>query len=587
MVMLRGSLVGIAVGVLALALSLSLAPASADPGATTRVSVASDSTQGNGLSAGPAISADGRHVAVQSDASNLVPDDTNDVRDIFLHDRLTGATTRVSVDSAGGQGNDRSFGNAISADGRFVAFGSLASNLVASDTNNRADVFVHDRDTDKDGIFDEVGAIATVMVSVDSAGNQGNDDSAGPAISADGRFVAFGSAASDLVADDTNSGDDVFVHDRDTDGDGIFDEPGAVATTRVSVDSVGGQTNGSFSGLADISDDGRVVAFTSDADNLVTGDTNGFVDVFVHDRLTGATTRVSVDSAGNQGNNISGLFRPSTISGDGDHVAFQSLASNLVASDTNGRFDIFVHDRQTGTTTRASVDSAGVQGTIDSFNPAINADGRFVTFDSSSKLVAEDTNFKADVFVHDRDADGDGIFDEPGAVATTRVSVDSAGGQADSNSNRSAISASGRFVAFESLASNLVEGDTNGVFDIFVHDRGPVIINVTIDIKPGSDPNCVNTGGNGVIPVAILTTATFNAAEVDPLTVTLLGGAVRLNGKSGNAGSLQDVDSDGDLDRVIQVIDYDLSTGEITAILSGITFGGTPIEGADALCVVP
>ena len=112
-------------------------------------------------------------------------------------------------------------------------------------------------------------------------------------------------------------------------------------------------------------------------------------------------------------------------------------------------------------------------------------------------------------------------------------------------------------------------------------------INVSIDIKPGSDPNCVNAGGNGVIPVAILTTPTFNAAEVDPLTVTLLGGAIRLNGKSGNAGSLQDVDSDGDLDRVIQVIDFNLSTGETTAILSGVTFGGTPIEGADAVCVVP
>lgn len=124
------------------------------------------------------------------------------------------------------------------------------------------------------------------------------------------------------------------------------------------------------------------------------------------------------------------------------------------------------------------------------------------------------------------------------------------------------------------------------IFEILVVSPDPVI-NVTIDIKPGSDPNCVNTGGNGVIPVAILTTPTFNAAEVDPLTVTLLGGAIRLNGKSGNAGSLQDVDSDGDLDRVIQVIDFSLSTGETTAILSGITFGGTPIEGADAICVVP
>ncbi len=112
-------------------------------------------------------------------------------------------------------------------------------------------------------------------------------------------------------------------------------------------------------------------------------------------------------------------------------------------------------------------------------------------------------------------------------------------------------------------------------------------INVTIDIKPGSDPNCVNSGGNGVIPVAILTTPTFDAAEVDPLTVTLLGGAIRLNGKSGNAGSLEDVDNDGDLDRVVQLIDFTLDTGETTAILTGFTLGGTPIEGAVAICVVP
>ncbi len=128
--------------------------------------------------------------------------------------------------------------------------------------------------------------------------------------------------------------------------------------------------------------------------------------------------------------------------------------------------------------------------------------------------------------------------------------------------------------------------DNVSILTFFVDVVSPVI-NVTIDIKPGSDPNCVNAGGNGVIPVAILTTPTFNAADVDPLTVTLLGGAVRLNGKSGNAGSLQDVDSDGDLDRVIQLIDFDLDPGETTAILGGFTFGGTPIEGTDAICVVP
>src|SRR4028119_266801 len=193
-------------------------------------------------------------------------------------------------------------------------------------------------------------------VSVDSAGNLGNSDSNSPSISADGRFLAFTSGASNIVSGDSNSSRDIFVRDRLTN-----------TTTRVSFDSAGNQAN-SNSGGASISADGRFVAFTSDASNIVPGDTNSNRDIFVRDRLTNTTTRASVDSAGNQGNSNS--FGAS-ISADGRFVAFESLASNIVPGDTNSNRDIFVRDRLTNTTTRASVDSAGNQGNSNSFGASI------------------------------------------------------------------------------------------------------------------------------------------------------------------------------------------------------------------------
>jgi len=254
---------------------------------------------------------------------------------------VTGATTRVSVATSGTQANGESGGSAITADGRYVAFGSNASNLVVGDTNGTGDVFVRDRVTG-----------ATTRVSVATGGTQANGDSSGPAISADGRYVAFDSNASNLVAGDTNGCFDVFVHDRVTG-----------ATTRVSVATDGTQAGGfcedpiapSGSGQAAISADGRYVAFWSKASNLVAGDTNISADVFVHDRVTGATTRVSVASDGTQANN--GGNSP-VISADGRYVAFNS--DNLVVGDPPDVFQgVFVRDRITGAMTRVSVATGG------------------------------------------------------------------------------------------------------------------------------------------------------------------------------------------------------------------------------------
>ena len=352
---------------------------------TVRVSVASDGTEGNDVSLGSALSADGRFVAFDSAATDLVAGDTNGVSDVFVHDRQTGTTERVSVASDGAQGNGSSglvtfaFPPALSADGRFVAFVSFATNLVASDTNGATDVFVHDRQT-----------ATTERVSVASDGTEGNAASAGATLSADGRFVAFHSAATNLVAGDTNGTNDVFVHDRQT---GI--------TERVSVASDGTQGNNASSYPA-FSADGRFVAFDSDATDLVAGDTNGTTDVFVHDRQTATTERVSVN----------GFSAGPALSADGRFVAFHSTGSNLVAGDTNGATDVFVHDRQTGTTERVSGASDGTQGNDASAGPALSADGRLVAFHSSAtNLVAGDANRAYDVFVHDR------------AVSTTTTST--------------------------------------------------------------------------------------------------------------------------------------------------------------------
>lgn len=325
-----------------------------------------------------AISANGRLIAYRSWSSDLLPGDTNNTSDIFLYDRQTGQTTRVSVSSTGQQGNRPSRAPAISGDGRYVAFDSYATNLVAGDVNDAPDVFVHDCQTG-----------ATTLISRNSWGEVGNGWSSAPTISFDGRYVAFYSSASNLVPNDTNEAGDIFVRDRQT-GE----------TTRVSVNSAGQEGN-EYSRDPTISADGRHVAFESRATNLVPGDANDKDDIFAHDRQTGRTTRVSVSSAGQEGKGTSYL---PTLSTYGRYVAFWSSANNLVADDTNARSDAFVHDRQTGETMRVSVSSAGNEGNGDSYAPAISGDGRYVAFASAaSNLVAADTNDKIDVFLHNRE----------------------------------------------------------------------------------------------------------------------------------------------------------------------------------------
>jgi len=298
-------------------------------------------------------------------------------------------------------------------------------------------------------------------VSENPSGVVGNDHSFTPSINADGRYVAFTSRATNLVNNDLNGTWDIFRHDIQT---GVL--------TRVSVDSTGLEKSDGRSYFPTISGDGRYVVFNSSSSGLVSGDTNAALDIFRHDTQTGATIRVSVDSAGVEGNGISSGKTAAAISADGRYVVFESQATNLVSGDTNATSDIFRHDTQTGTTTRVNVDSTGTEANGTSIQPAISSDGRYVVFRSNaSNLIGGDTNGTADIFRHDTKTG-----------TTTRVNVDSTGTEANGTSQTPAISADGRYVVFKSSASNLVIGDTNGRIDIFRHDvQTGITIRVSVD----------------------------------------------------------------------------------------------------------
>jgi Tol biopolymer transport system component len=405
---------------------------------TRRISVTSGGAQGNDFSVNPAISADGLSVAFESTATNLVGGDTNGSRDVYFRDWLNSQTEIESLDTSSTLGNSDSYNSAISADGDFVAFESTATNLVLGDTNGDSDIFVRSRVPG-----------TTQRVSISSVGVQADDGSFYPAISADGRYVAFQSAAPNLVAGDTNGVSDIFLRDRLS-----------FVTERISLSDAEAQANGSCT-FPSISGDGRYVAFMSTANNLVPGDTNGFADIFVRDRLAGVTVRASVNSQDAQSNGTS--YQPS-ISADGRFVAFASSATGLIgplAFDTNGVDDVFCRDLVNGSTGRVSV--SDVQGNGASSDPSISADGRFVAFHSdASNLVSGDTNSRTDIFVRDRSAN-----------TTERVSLDSSGTQGNDSSLDPSISGDGRFVAFYSRATNLVAGDSNADWDIFLRDRNP------------------------------------------------------------------------------------------------------------------
>ena len=379
------------------------------------------------------ISNDGRYVVFESESSDFVVGDTNGVTDIFLYDRTLDSYERVSVDSVGAESDDESFEAIISGDGEFVVYESNATNLVAGDTNASTDIFVYTIDTG-----------ATERVSVDENGVEGDGNSSNPFPSLNGRYIVFRSSATNLVAGDVNGNGDIFVYDRNLD----------------TVESITfGADDGS--GVPVISSDGRYVTFTSDATNLVVGDTNLEMDAFVYDRNSNTTERVSVDENGVEGD--TGAERDSTsISSDGRYVAFISASTNLVAGDTNANSDVFVYDRNLDTIERVSVATDGTEADGVSENAIISPNGRFVFFVSgSSTLISggELNDFK-NIFVRDLSID-----------LTTRVSIGENGEQGNGNSVQptpQAFSLDGKTLVFQTSATNFTDDDINTSTDVMV-----------------------------------------------------------------------------------------------------------------------
>lgn len=452
-------------------------------GGLLRASVAHDGSAVDGGSIDSAISTDGRYVAFASSASNLVSGDTNAHLDVFVRDTCLGAppgcvpvTQRVSVASDGTEGNGDSgyttanteFGVAISGTGRFVAFVSAATNLIPGDTNGVDDIFV--RDT---CLGAPTGCTPmTTLASVGLGGLPANGMSASPAISRSGRFIAFGSIASNLVAGDTNATFDVFVRDTCTGA-----PAGCVpSTTRVSVDNSGIQGNAD-SGSPAFSGDERYLAFASNASNLVAGDTNGVPDIFLRDTCFGAggcapsTVRVSLSQTGGESNFRAAIPK---VSLHGRYVAFVSESWNLVPGKTNSLAALYIRDTCLGappgcmpTTIWASPTSAGTQPSADGvWKSALSDDGRYAAFESSDPaFVPSDPNPTFNVLVRDT-CNGAPAGCAP---ATTRLSAAFDGTPPDNQSVDPALSADGRLMSFTSYARNLLPGGgAPGLGDIYV-----------------------------------------------------------------------------------------------------------------------
>ena len=416
---------------------------------TTRVSVSTAGVQGNNDSYSPSISGDGSRVAYYSYATNLVSGASNAFANIFFTDVSLKETERVSDDYLGGISNNGSFFPAISPEGTHIAFQSIASDLVGDDPGGCRD------QPDTNGFSDifvyNIANNDMDRVSLESEAFSTCDEANGNSYAADigtnGVDVVYYSYATNLSGADADSEADIFISAQLS---GNF-------TQRITDSSVNAD---SF--WPDVSDDGEVVAFQSVASNIV-GDSNNVADIFVEENST--VERVSVRSNGAQANG--GSYTPS-LSQDGRYVAFASEATNLVDDDNNSVTDIFVHDRETNITTRVSISSSNIEGNGNSFQPEISGNGRYITFYSyANNLVDNDTNGKADVFMHDRIAG-----------MTVRVSVGSDGIQGDHATNSAAgafsptISDDGDYIAYYSNFENLVPNDSNDENDIFLHYRG-------------------------------------------------------------------------------------------------------------------
>ena len=383
----------------------SLPPVYRPPG-MVRVSVDSFGGQADGKSNGTDMTPDGRYVVFDSEATNLVPNDSNGVLDVFVYDQQTGQTTRVSVGANGTQGNGPSFGGKISADGRFVAFASRATSLVAVDANAFQDVFVHDRETGE-----------TALISLGHDGAPSDGDSGWPDISADGRYVVFESSAINLDPGDTDTQNDVFLHDRQS-------PRTMVISTMLGDTSIGGVT-------PSISADGRFTAFAYDS------------SIYLYDHSLARLHRAYYGSGGYYAG------QNPEISGDGNFIVCETVTSDDIPwpPGYTNHYNLMRYDRQADT---SEFFTNSVQPFFGSSpNPIVSHDGRFTAFGDGL------------IFMLD-------FHTEAVVVVSTNLNGENANGASVAR----AVSADGRIIMMESEATNLVANDTNGVQDVYMRDRG-------------------------------------------------------------------------------------------------------------------
>lgn len=404
-----------------------------------RISVSGDGAQANADSYQAVLSDDGSVVAFRSNASNLVAGDTNQWTDIFVRDLGAETTVIASRRPDGSESTNFSQRPSLSGDGRYVVFETPYENQTILTT----------------GLYDRVlDSNSYLLFLQNSAGNPSYPRQARlePVLSGDGSVLALRSLGefqsvsppeASPIDDDNNSAHDVFLYD--------WTASPVEPMQRVSRLTNGDELNAD-SRRPSLSHDGRYVAFMTYSD-LLFEDTNSRPDIVWKDRQSGALELISAAPGGAAGNGAS--FNPA-VSADGSVIAFRSAATDLVAGDLNGQWDIFVRDRNSGATTRASVRSDGGEADGRSLQPSISDDGRFVAFRSmASNLVDGDSNARADIFVHDRTTG-----------QTLRVGQP-AGEESDGHSAAPAISGNGAWLVFESDATNLVPGDDNGSRDVF------------------------------------------------------------------------------------------------------------------------
>jgi CSLREA domain-containing protein len=411
------------------------AQSTCDPNASvTLASMGMGGVPANGRSLSPAISDDGRYVTFVSEATNLVAGDTNNRDDVFLYDRTTCTLSLISVAASGTiSGSGDSVTPAISPDGRYVVFTSASNNLLPGTTSGAWSIYLRDTLTN-----------TTSLISKAPDGAAPNGQSHHPTISSSGRYIAYQSQATNIAGTGTLSSGfyNILLYDTHTN-----------QTVRISKIPDGTLPFGD-STFPKISANERYVTYTATGSNIIAGDTNSRSDIFVYDRQTDTTTRVSVASDGTQSNGDSSNVN---ISSDGSYVTFNSDASTLVAG-VSGMTNVFLHDRVTGQTTLITKSVSGSPPGAGGGAPDMSTDSRYILFLSgANNLVYGDSNNFQDAFVYDRQSD-----------TFTRATLRADGGEANGKVLFASISDDGNIAAYTSAAKNLVTGDTNNVDDLFI-----------------------------------------------------------------------------------------------------------------------